>query len=227
MKRRLIAMFLSICLVFSLIPVSVQADSKPNIQIGDYVKMGTYNGKSILWRCVSIDADGPLMLADKIVDTLAYDAKTNDNSNSKSHSRSYKRDSYGSNYWRDSNMRSWLNSTATAGKVDWLCGNPPKDGYVSGTGAYNNKAGFLNEFSKAEIAAMKTVTQRSLVSHPEYNKGIVEGDANSDLLYYTDISEAVANYDSSYFETTTEKVFLLDVKQANAVWRNLKGYYVA
>ena len=48
------------------------------------------------------------------------------------------------------------------------------------------------------------------------NKGIVDGDANSDLLYYTDISEAVANYDSSYFETTTEKVFLLDVKQANA-----------
>ena len=227
MKRRLTAMFLSICLVFSLIPVSVQATSKPNIQIGDYVKMGTYNGSSILWRCVSIDADGPLMLADKIVDKLAYDAKTNDNSNSKSHSRSYKRDDYGSNYWRDSNMRSWLNSTATAGKVDWLCGNPPKDGYVSGTGAYNNKAGFLNEFSKAEIAAMKTVTQRSLVSHPEYNKGIVEGDANSDLLYYTDISEAVANYDSSYFETTTEKVFLLDVKQANAVWRNLKGYYVA
>ena len=227
MKRRLTAMFLSICLVFSLIPVSVQASSKPNIQIGDYVKMGTYNGNSILWRCVSIDADGPLMLADKIVDKLAYDAKTNDNSNSKSHSRSYKRDDYGSNYWRDSNMRSWLNSTATAGKVDWLCGNPPKDGYVSGTGAYNNKAGFLNEFSKAEIAAMKTVTQRSLVSHPEYNKGIVEGDANSDLLYYTDISEAVANYDSSYFETTTEKVFLLDVKQANAVWRNLKGYYVA
>ena len=227
MKRRLIAMFLSICLVFSLIPVSVQAASKPNIKIGDYVQMGKYNGSSILWRCVSIDADGPLMLADKIVDTLAYDAKTNDNSNSKSHSRSYKRDSYGSNYWKDSNMRSWLNSTATAGKVDWLCGNPPKDGYVSGTGAYNNKAGFLNEFSKAEIAAMKTVTQRSLVSHPEYNKGIVEGDANSDLYYYTDISYVATNYDSAYFETTTEKVFLLDVKQANAVWRNLQGYYIA
>ena len=46
---------------------------------------------SILWRCVSIDNNGPLMLAEKIVDTLAYDAKTNDNSNSKSHSRSYKR----------------------------------------------------------------------------------------------------------------------------------------
>ena len=214
-------------MAISILPMSVQAASKPDIKVGDYVKMGTYNNASILWRCVSIDDNGPLMLADRIIDTLAYDAKTNDNSNSKSHSRSYKRDDYGSNYWKDSNMRSWLNSTAAAGKVDWLCGNPPKDGYVSGVGAYNEKAGFLNAFSKSEIAAMKTVTQRSLVSHPEYNKGIVDGDANSDLLYYTDISEAVANYDSSYFETTTEKVFLLDVKQANAVWKNLKGYYVA
>ena len=227
MTKKLTAVLLALCMAISVLPMTVQAASKPDIKVGDYVKMGTYNNASILWRCVSIDDNGPLMLADKIVDTLAYDAKTNDNSTSKSHSRSYKRDDYGSNYWKDSNMRSWLNSTAEAGKVDWLCGNPPKDGYVSGVGAYNEKAGFLNAFSKSEIAAMKTVTQRSLVSHPEYNKGIVEGDANSDLLYYTDISEAVANYDNSYFETTTEKVFLLDVKQANAVWKNLNGYYVA
>ena len=227
MTKKITAILLALCMAISVLPMAVQAASKPDIKVGDYVKMGAYNNASILWRCVSIDNNGPLMLADKIVDTLAYDAKTNDNSNSKSHSRSYKRDDYGSNYWKDSNMRSWLNSTAAEGKVDWLCGNPPKDGYVSGVGAYNEKAGFLNAFSKSEIAAMKTVTQRSLVSHPEYNKGIVDGDANSDLLYYTDISEAVANYDSSYFETTTEKVFLLDVKQANAVWKNLKGYYVA
>ena len=227
MTKKITAIFLALCMAIPVLPMTIQATSKPDIKVGDYVKMGAYNNASILWRCVSIDNNGPLMLADKIVDTLAYDAKTNDNSNSKSHSRSYKRDDYGSNYWKDSNMRSWLNSTAAEGKVDWLCGNPPKDGYVSGVGAYNEKAGFLNAFSKSEIAAMKTVTQRSLVSHPEYNKGIVDGDANSDLLYYTDISEAVANYDSSYFETTTEKVFLLDVKQANAVWKNLKGYYVA
>lgn len=227
MTKKITAILLALFMAISILPMSVQAASKPDIKVGDYVKMGTYNNASILWRCVSIDDNGPLMLADRIIDTLAYDAKTNDNSSSKSHSRSYKRDDYGSNYWKDSNMRSWLNSTAEAGKVDWLCGNPPKDGYVSGVGAYNEKAGFLNAFSKSEIAAMKTVTQRSLVSHPEYNKGIVNGDANSDLLYYTDISYAAINYDSAYFETTTEKVFLLDVKQANAVWKNLNGYYVA
>ena len=227
MTKKISAIFLALCMAISVLPMTVQAASKPDIKVGDYVKMGKYNNASILWRCVSIDDNGPLMLADRIIDTLAYDAKTNDNSTSKSHSRSYKRDDYGSNYWKDSNMRSWLNSTASAGNVDWLCGNPPKDGYVSGVGAYNEKAGFLNAFSKSEIAAMKTVTQRSLVSHPEYNKGIVDGDANSDLLYYTDISYAAINYDSAYFETTTEKVFLLDVKQANAVWKNLNGYYVA
>ena len=188
MTKKITAIFLALCMAISVLPITIQAASKPDIKVGDYVKMGAYNNASILWRCVSIDNNGPLMLADKIVDTLAYDAKTNDNSNSKSHSRSYKRDDYGSNYWKDSNMRSWLNSTAAEGKVDWLCGNPPKDGYVSGVGAYNEKAGFLNAFSKSEIAAMKTVTQRSLVSHPEYNKGIVDGHANSELLYYTDIS---------------------------------------
>ena len=227
MTKKITAILLALCMAISILPMSVQAASKPDIKVGDYVKMGTYNNASILWRCVSIDDNGPLMLADRIIDTLAYDAKTNDNSSSKSHSRSYKRDDYGSNYWKDSNMRSWLNSSAAAGKVDWLCGNPPKDGYVSGVGAYNDKAGFLNAFSKSEIAAMKTVTQHSLVSHPEYNKGIVNGDANSDLYYYTDIAYAAINYDSAYFETTTEKVFLLDVKQANAVWKNLNGYYVA
>ena len=139
MTKKITAILLALCMAISILPMSVQAASKPDIKVGDYVKMGTYNNASILWRCVSIDNNGPLMLADRIIDTLAYDAKTNDNSSSKSHSRSYKRDDYGSNYWKDSNMRSWLNSTAAEGKVDWLCGNPPKDGYVSGVGAYNEK----------------------------------------------------------------------------------------
>ncbi len=225
MKKRLTALLLSLCMVLAIIPVSVRAETSPNIKIGDYIQMGKYNGNSVLWRCVDIDSNGPLMLSDKVIATLAYDAKTSDNSRTKSHSRNYKRDTYGSNYWKDSNMRSWLNSTAEAGKVDWLCGNAPKVGYVSDDGAYDAQAGFLNAFSKAEIAAMKTVTQHSLVSHPEYNNGVIDGDANSDLYYYDNIEEVAYNFDSSYFENTTEKMFLLDVKQVNSVWKNLKSYY--
>ena len=145
--------------------LSADESKTTQIELGQYISLGKYNGKDVIWRCVSVDDKGSLMLADKVIDTLPYDAMTNDNSRSKSHSRNYKRDTYGSNYWKDSNMRSWLNSAADAGKVKWLCGNPPRAGYVDGN-AYDEKAGFLNDFTKAEIAAMKTVTQRSLVSLP-------------------------------------------------------------
>jgi len=82
MTKKITAIFLALCMAISVLPMTIQAASKPDIKVGDYVKMGAYNNASILWRCVSIDNNGPLMLADKIVDTLAYDAKTNDNSNS-------------------------------------------------------------------------------------------------------------------------------------------------
>ena len=195
------------------------------VELGNYISLGKYNGKDIIWRCVSIDEKGALMLADNIIDTLPYDAMTNDNNRSKSHSRNYKRDTYGSNYWKDSNMRSWLNSTAAAGEVKWLCGNPPRTGYVKGN-AYDRKAGFLNDFSKAEIAAMKNVTQRSLVSHPEYNHGFYDGDGRSDLELNFDIENVASNFDSAYGENSTEKVFLLDVRQVNTVWKNFGNYYV-
>ena len=196
-----------------------------HVELGDYISLGKYDGKDIIWRCVSIDDKGKLMLADNIIDTLPYDAMTSDNSRSKSHSRNYMRDTYGSNYWKDSNMRSWLNSTATVGEVKWLCGNPPKADYVDGN-AYDGKAGFLSDFSKAEIATMKTVTQRSLVSHPEYKHGVYDSDGRSDLELNYDIQNVVANFDSAYGENSTEKVFLLDVKQVNAVWENFGNYYV-
>ena len=199
--------------------------SPTTVNLGDYITLGKYNGKDILWRCVSVDDSGTLMLADNIIDTLPYDAITSDNSRSKSHSRDYRRDKYGSNYWKDSNMRSWLNSTAVAGEVKWLCGNPPRANYVDGN-AYDQKAGFLNDFIKAEIATMKTVTQRSLVSHPEYKQGLYDGDGRSDLELNTDIQNVAQNYDSVYGENSTEKVFLLDVKQVNTVWKNFGSYYV-
>lgn len=37
------------------------------IQVGDYITMGTYYDAPIVWRCVAIDENGPLMLSDKIL----------------------------------------------------------------------------------------------------------------------------------------------------------------
>ncbi len=225
---RVMALLLSVVLLLGLFPLPVgAADTETRVQLGDYIQLGSYDGEPILWRCVSVDKNGPLMLSDKVLcDSMPYDARTSANSASGSHRRSGYRSKYGSNHWRDSDMRSWLNSDAEAGQVKWLCGNPPKDGYIMGGGAYDGKAGFLNGFTRDEAAAIKTVTQRSIVSHPEYTAGYIDA-PGTDLPYNTDIGSVADGYEGAHYENITDKVFLLDVKQLHTVYENLGGYYIA
>ena len=224
---RVTALLLSAVLTLCLLPLPVKAaGAEAGVQLGDYIQLGRYDGEPILWRCVSVDENGPLMLSDKVLcDSMPYDAQTSENSASGSHRRSGYRSKYGSNHWRDSNMRSWLNSDADAGQVKWLCGNPPKDGYIVGGGAYDGKAGFLNGFTPDEAAAIKTVTQRSIVSHPEYTAGYIDA-PGTDLPYNTDIGSVADGYEGAHYENITDKVFLLDVKQLHTVYENLGGYYI-
>lgn len=225
---RVMALLLSAVLTLCLLPLPVRAaGAETGVQLGDYIRLGSYDGEPILWRCVSVDENGPLMLSDKVLcDSMPYDAQTSENSTSGSHRRSGYRSKYGSNHWRDSDMRSWLNSDAEAGQVKWLCGNPPKDGYIMGGGAYDGKAGFLNGFTRDEAAAIKTVTQRSIVSHPEYTAGYIDA-SGADLPYNTDIDSVADGYEGAHYENITDKVFLLDVKQLCTVYENLSSYYIA
>lgn len=229
---RAISLLLSIVLVMCLFPMPVKAaDIRPEIQIGDYIRLGTYNGEAIVWRCVAKDKNGPLMLSDKVLeDSMPYDATTGANAKTGSHRRNSWRSKHGSNHWRDSNMRSWLNSGAAAGQVEWLCGNPPDaDHVLPSTAAYNQKEGFLRSFSQNEIGVIKTVTQRSVVSHPEYTAGYLD-EPGTDLPYNTDISTVADGYDKAYYENIIDKVFLLDVRQLHTIYENretLGNYYIA
>ena len=225
---RVTALLLSAVLTLCLLPLPVEAaGAETSVRLGDYIQLGRYDGEPILWRCVSVDENGPLMLSDRVLcDSMPYDAQTSENSISGSHRRSSYRSKYGSNHWRDSDMRSWLNSDADAGQVKWLCGNPPKDGYIVGGGAYDGKAGFLNGFTRDEAAAIKTVTQRSIVSHPEYTAGYIDA-PGADLPYNTDIGSVADGYEGAHYENITDKVFLLDVKQLHTVYENLGSYYIA
>ena len=216
---RAISLLLSVILVLCLLPMPVKAaDTRPEIQIGDYIRLGTYNGEAIVWRCVAKDNNGPLMLSDRVLeDSMPYDATTGANAKTGSHRRNSWRSKHGSNHWRDSNVRSWLNSDAEAGAVDWLCGNPPDaDHVLPSTAAYDQKEGFLRSFSQNEIGAIKTVTQRSIVSHPEYTAGYID-EPGTDLPYNTDISTVDDGYDKAYYENIIDKVFLLDVQQLHTI----------
>lgn len=63
MKKQLTALVLCICMVLSVLPFSsTQAAAEEtssvgtsNISIGDYIRLGNYNGQPILWRCVDVD----------------------------------------------------------------------------------------------------------------------------------------------------------------------------
>ena len=225
--KRMLSLLLAVILV--LCPLQVMAaDNKPTIKIGDYIQMGTYEGTPIVWRCVAEDDNGPLMLSDRVLcDYMPYDAQTNKNNKTGSHRRNSWRDNFGSNHWRDSNIRSWLNSNAEAGKVKWLCGNPPtEDSVYPKTAAYDQKEGFLRSFRSDELGAIRTVKQRSIVSHPEYTAGYIDA-AGVDLPYNTTIDTVADGYDSAHYEYIWDRVFLLDVQQLKTVNDNLNGYHIA
>ena len=136
------------------------------VRVGDYVQLGTYNGEPILWRCVGIDENGPLMFSDKILCIKPWDAGGYVTTGSHGTSYyvgqpNYTRWMSGSNYWGDSTIRSWLNSNAEAGKVEWLCGNPPNAQSVSFGNSYDREAGFLTNFSEDELRVVKEVTQKA------------------------------------------------------------------
>ncbi len=115
--------------------------------MGNFNINGDGTDEPILWRCVAFekisgyDANGnpitdstdtvteyrdgylPLMLADKEICQRAYDKEGQITIGS--HGRGRERTGGGSNYWGDSNIRDWLNSSAGHGEVEYTCGNTP------------------------------------------------------------------------------------------------------
>ncbi|MHB1455118.1 MAG: DUF6273 domain-containing protein [Saccharofermentanales bacterium] len=201
------------------------------LKIGDYVQLGRYYNTPILWRCVDIDENGPLMLADRILTIKAFDAsgdnlyldgtvQPDDILNS--------RITYGSNLWETSNLRSWLNSTAAAGKVIWLDGcSPVKARLRNGLNAYADEKGFLaaGNFTASERNAILSVTQKSMLDGLDVDKLQTGGTENygkdlSTTIYMKNILSVLQNYDIAYFQNVTDKMFILDVKQINNIYQN-------
>jgi len=225
MNKRLICIILTLAMVITLIKVTpaTTVKAEATINIGDYIQMGKYYDEPILWRCVDIDENGPLMLSDRILCIKPFDAAgdhkyLDDTTQADTYGE---RQAWGSNLWETSNMRSWLNSTASAGNVTWLDGCPPaQDKVFIGYNDYANEKGFLTDgnFTSSERNAIKTVTQKSILNEIDVSKLSQGGTA----IHHrdADISYVVGNYDTAYYQNVTDKMFLLDVKQLNKVYQN-------
>ncbi|MEI6132951.1 MAG: Ig-like domain-containing protein [Bacillota bacterium] len=203
------------------------------LKIGDYVQVGKYFEEPILWRCVDIDENGPLMLSDRILTIKPYDAQGSHKYLDGTLQPNYSnyRTTSGSNIWQTSNMRAWLNSTSGAGKVVWPDGCPPtQDKVYKGNNAYSTEKGFIADgnFTSDERSIMKAVNQKSLISDMDASKLSIGG--NTYHTYSSDISRVLSNYDKAYYQNVTDTMFLLDVKQIKKAFQNSSklgtNYYI-
>lgn len=222
MKRQNKILSFVISALVTAAPSAVLADA--GINIGDYVQMGTYNDAPVLWRCIDIDENGPLMLSDEILSLRAFDASGDVQTGSHSRGAEGYRKLAGSNYWADSNIRAWLNSDALSGNIVWECGNSPVSGEVTRfQNAYDGEAGFLRSFTLSERKLIKEVTQKAILDKKEYAD--MSGYGAAPFTYNISISDIMQNYDVAYSENVTDKVFLLDVAQLDSLVTNLGNDY--
>jgi hypothetical protein len=250
MKMNKICVFLVVIILLCLIifgclkptktPILTQTPkptptTKPiTLKIGEYMQMAKYYDEPIIWRCVDIDENGPLMLSDRILTIKPYDAGgTHKYMDGKLQVVDVKneRSLYGSNLWETSNIRSWLNSEATAGNVIWPDGCPPIENQQwYGWNDYAKEKGFLSEgnFTKSEREAIKSVTQKSILGL--LDEAVLKDGGSEILDLNNQIYEVVQNFDEAYYHNVTDKMFLLDVKQINKVYRNNEilgaNYYI-
>ena len=220
--NKVLSVVICLALLVSVMPSMALASA--SISVGDYVQMGTYNDAPILWRCVAIDGNGPLMLSDEILSLKAFDASGDSLTGSHARGDEGYRNIAGSNYWADSNVRAWLNSDALAGNIVWPCGNAPiTDEVTRFQNAYDGEVGFLRNFTLAERKLIKSVTQKSIIDGKEYSNMSSYG--TEPFKYNIQISDVMQNYESAYAENVTDKVFLLDVAQLSALVANLGTEY--
>ncbi len=184
----------------ALLPIDGESAITPTLKIGDYITLGKYQGEDIVWRYVADDENGKLFLCDKILCYKSFDSvgEVEGIENKGSHAKNTNRQiiaswkkgdaiihtTGGSNYWGDSNIRSWLISGEGENDVKWLCDCPPIDD------SFKIEKGFLHNdnFSTSEKTLIKTVYLNTYLDRADKNMAVKGTDWGLGIDYKTRIS---------------------------------------
>ncbi|MBQ3028988.1 MAG: toll/interleukin-1 receptor domain-containing protein [Lachnospiraceae bacterium] len=155
--------------------VQNEAGEKGNVTftVGDYVSFGRYapGGKTakdgegeITWQVVDMGEEGTLLVATDILSIRSFDCAESgvfdrdkdgtvyDRKQKESYTEEQMREFRGSNDWETSDLRAWLNASG----VVTYPGKAPQDTATDEHGnAYGAEAGFLTDFTKAEMALVE------------------------------------------------------------------------
>ncbi len=186
-----------------------------HIAEGDYLAVGNYNGEEILWRCVDINENGPLMLSERILSFKSFDASGNHGDKL--------RDKYGSGSWANSNIRSWLNSEEGEGSKVWPCGNPPTSDQCEGHNGYSVEKGFLANFAPEEREIISETPLWTVI----YPADADESTSGGEPLELHRNANNLGNYASAYKNLTYDRMFLLSIEEANRVKNDFGSFLTA
>ena len=160
----------------------VQESVRNNMQVGDTVTFGNYNGEAISWRVLKIneDKEEAVLISKNILTMKAFDAAESGKFNYYGTDDYWKEDSLadtdmelqaqvrGNSDWSVSNIRTWLNSTD---EVVEYADQPPKvTAMAEHKNGYDTEAGFLNGFTEEELSAIREqeiITQTNALSEKE------------------------------------------------------------
>ncbi len=192
------------------------------LKMGDYLTFGKYNDVPIIWRVINIDIEGnPMLFSDNILSLKAFDSSGN-------YHKEKDRQTYGSNYWRNSNIRQWLNSSEQS--IKWIQNAPSNRHLLAEFAPYEYEKGFLADgnFTENERLIIKPVNHKSILHDVDKYK---KQGGSEHIILDSDIRTLIQNYDSSYYENIEDKVFLLSIKELyEYVWKNKKilgeDYYI-
>lgn len=169
-----------------------------NVKLGDEIVFGQYNGAPIKWRVIKLSDDKTeaMLIASEIITMKAFDAADSegfcqDQGEYYYINRETKADTdlefqafiRGNSQWEDSDIRAWLNEEN--GLANYGDSEPHASKMSDRKNGYELEKGFLTNFSKDEIAAIKTT--------------IVETKGN--------------DLNGNEVTTTEDKVFLLSVDE--------------
>lgn len=134
----------------------VVVPSLNSLTSGSKVKLGTYNGETLKWIVArdSVTQDLRLVLdKDSVtaIGTMQYDAKEPNNPDSS-------RKTSGNNKYSVSNINQWLNSDGAAN--EWYASQHEYDAPPD----YQNKAGFLNEWSDSDKSVLQEANWTTTLS---------------------------------------------------------------
>ncbi len=142
--------------------------STQDIKLGDTIIMGNYNGADIHWSVINISDDGKkaVIITKNIISFKAFcgsgsaEFALGDDGNHYFYKDPAVADDleqqtylWGSNIWKSSHIRTWLNSTSEYVTYDGR--GPISSSMADHRNGYHLEAGFLSHFTDEELAAIK------------------------------------------------------------------------